>query len=117
MIKKGLLKFGDIVIANFEPSTGHEYQKIRPAVVIQSNDQIKKSNLVTIIPLTTNLGGCTDDDILITADQTNNLVGDSVAKVHCITSFDYSRFEKKIGAIDERSKKAIKEYIKIHFEI
>jgi mRNA-degrading endonuclease toxin of MazEF toxin-antitoxin module len=117
MIIKGDLKFGDIVWAEFNPSIGHEYQDKRPAIVIQSDEQLKRSNLVTVIPLTSQSGNIIGDDIIISADQENNLRVDSVAKVYCLTSFDYLRFVKKIGRIREEEALLIKNYLKKHFNL
>lgn len=64
MINKGELEYGDLVWAEFDPSIGHEYKNRRPAVVIQSDQQLRKSNLATIIPLTSNLNNNKGDDIL-----------------------------------------------------
>ena len=117
MIQKGDLRFGDIVWTEFDPSVGHEYQDKRPAIVIQSNEQLNRSNLVTIIPLTSRSSNIVGDDILIPADQENKLRIDSVAKVYNITSFDYSRFLKIIGKINAKSIFKIKNYLKKHFGI
>lgn len=117
MIAKGEINFGDIVWTEFDPSVGHEYQSRRPAIVVQSNEQLAKSNLVTIIPLTSKRDNNMSDDILVIANAGNNLMMDSVAKVYCITSFDYSRFEKVIGKIDNQTIEKIKNYFKKHFNI
>ncbi len=116
MIAKGKIKSGDIVWTEFDPSIGHEYQRKRPAIVVQSNQQLTKSNLVTIIPLTSKMENNINDDILVRADSQNNLMADSLAKVYCLTSFDYCRFEKIIGQIDKATTSKIKEYLKIHFD-
>jgi len=52
MMQRGELFYGDIVLVDFSPSVGHEYQDKRPSIIVQSNKQLKRSNLVTIIPLT-----------------------------------------------------------------
>lgn len=117
MIRKGDLKFGDIVWVDFDPSVGHEYQSKRPAIVIQSKIQLGISNLVTIIPLTSNLNNFMKGDILIKADAFNNLRSDSVAKVYCIVSFDYSRFYKIIGVVSVDVILKIKDYLKVHFDL
>lgn len=117
MIQKGDLRFGDIVWTEFDPSVGHEYQDKRPAIVIQSDEQLNRSNLVTVIPLTSRSGNIVGDDILIPADQKNKLRVDSVAKIYCIMSFDYSRFSKIVGKINVKSVSAIKYYLKKHFGI
>lgn len=117
MMRKGDLEFGDIVWVEFDPSVGHEFQDKRPAIVIQSNEQLKRSNLVTIVPLTSNKGNATPDDIEVVVDSENHLRTDSVAKVYCITSFDYSRFDKKIGKINTDVLIVIKSYLKKHFDL
>ena len=115
MMQKGDLEFGDIVWTEFDPSVGHEFQNKRPAIVIQSNEQLQKSNLVTVIPLTSNTGNPTADDILVSADSQNNLKADSIAKVYCVTSFDYLRFDKKMGNVSTGVSSLLKDYLKKHF--
>ena len=117
MMAKGEISFGDVVWVEFDPSVGHEYQSKRPAIVVQSDEQLKKTNLVTIIPLTSQKDNRMPDDILVEACKENNLMCDSIAKVYCITSFDYVRFDKVIGKISEEIAIKIKEYFKKHFNI
>ncbi len=117
MMTKGEISFGDVVWVEFDPSVGHEYQSKRPAIVVQSDEQLKKTNLVTIIPLTSQRDNHMPDDILVEACKENNLMSDSLAKVYCITSFDYSRFEKVIGKINEDMTVKIKDYLRKHFGI
>ncbi|MFH1909828.1 MAG: type II toxin-antitoxin system PemK/MazF family toxin [bacterium] len=111
------IKQGDLCLVNFEPSKGYEYQGKRPALIIQSNQQILKSNLVTVIPLTSNLNNKNSDDILIKKDKDNNLISNSIIKVFDIHSFDYSRFINKIGRVDEITINRVKKYLKIHFDL
>lgn len=110
-------KYGEVHLVDFEPSTGHEYQKKRPAVVIQTTEQLRRSSLVTIMPLTSQTGKKLTEDILAKKDHTNRLFADSVIKVHCITSFDKTRFLKRIGVIDTQILEQIKEYLRIHFDL
>jgi len=117
MTIKDKLSYGDVVWVEFDPSVGHEYQSKRPAIVIQSDEQLKKTNLVTIIPLTSQTDKRIPDDILVEAGIENNLMSNSLAKVYCITSFDYARFEKVIGKINEEVIIKIKDYLKKHFDI
>ncbi|MCU0652913.1 MAG: type II toxin-antitoxin system PemK/MazF family toxin [Candidatus Pacebacteria bacterium] len=117
MIKRGDLAHGDVVWVDFDPSIGHEYQNIRPAIVIQSNEQLRRSNLVTIIALSSRLENMHGDDILIEASKENNLARDSVAKMHYIATFDYRRFSKKIGRADGVTMGKIKSYLAKHFDL
>jgi len=42
---------GQIWLVNFDPSFGHEYKKVRPALIIQNNNYIESSDLLTVIPI------------------------------------------------------------------
>jgi mRNA interferase MazF len=117
MILKGELRSGDIVWTNFDPSVGHEYQDKRPAIVIQSDNQLQKTNVVTVAPLTSVMKNKLTDDLLIIANSTNGLKTDSIVKVYCLTSIDYSRFIKKIGVADNEILEQIKQYLKKHFDL
>ena len=116
-INKSSIRWGELYLVNFNPSIGHEFQGKRPALIIESDEQIKKSNLITVLPLTSNLNNKLSDDIIIKHDSQNNLLKDSVVKVYDICSFDYSRFINKIGAVDEQMMKKVKIYLKSHFKI
>ncbi len=111
------IKQGELYLVNFNPSAGHEFQGKRPALVIESDVQIKKTNLISIIPLTSNIGNKISDDIFISKDNNNKLISDSIIKVYYICSFDYYRFINKIGKVDEEILEKIKIYLKKHFDL
>jgi len=113
------MKQGEIWMVNFNPSKGHEFQKERPAIIISSNKIIKFSNLITVLPITSNTNNCLDDDIKIIKDDYNCLFMDSVVKVTHISSFDKNndRFIKKIGTANEYVVEQIKKYLLKHFSI
>lgn len=110
-------QYGDIYLVNFDPSTGREYQKMRPAVVIQSDQQLKKSSVVTVMPLTSQTDKKLSEDILVQKNHQNRLYSDSVIKVHWITSFDRSRFIKKVGILETKEMHQIKDYLRSHFNL
>lgn len=117
MFKKGELKNGDIVWVQFSPSIGHEFQDKRPAMIVQSNRQLAKTNLVTVMPIISNIANKMTDDIIIGPDGVNNLKYNSVIKVSNIISCDYRRIFGKIGVVDENITGKVKAYLKLHFEI
>lgn len=43
---------GDLVLINFNPSTGQEIQKYRPALVISNQKYAKLTNLAVVCPIT-----------------------------------------------------------------
>ena len=88
---------GQIWLVNFDPSFGHEYQKIRPALIIQQDKHIESGNLLTIIPISSQIMNPSELDVLIKADSQNRLMEDSLLKTKHICSFDKRRFIKLIG--------------------
>ena len=109
------MKQGEIWLVKFLNSVGHEYKKERPALIIETDYQIKKSSVFTIIPLTSNSNNKIKDDILVVKDSQNRLYCNSVLKVHHIQSFDKSRFVKRIGVVKKEIIEQVKNYLKIHF--
>lgn len=59
---KFYFQYGEIYLVDFDPSVGHEFKKQRPAIIIQSNETIKKTNLITVMGLTSNVKGKRDID-------------------------------------------------------
>jgi mRNA interferase MazF len=98
---------GQLWLVNFEPSFGHEYQKIRPAIIIQHNDTINFGNLLTIVPISSQLTTITELDILIKATSNNRLMKDSLIKTKHISSFDKRRFIKLIGICEQNTQNFI----------
>ena len=117
MIQKRFVKTGELYLVNFSPSTGHEFYGKRPALVIESNDRIQRSNVITVIPLTSNLYNKLPEDITIKSDKANNLISDSVLKVFNIDSFDCTRFIKKIGVVHSKVMRQVKASLRVHFGI
>ncbi len=91
---------GQLWLVNCDPSVGHEYQKIRPVLVIQQNRYIPLSNLLTVIPLSSQTAKSVALDLLIPKDAQNHLMKDSLVKTYQISSFDESRFIKYIGHLN-----------------
>lgn len=109
------MRQGDIYWIEFSSGVGHEFKGRRPAVVIQSDSQIKKTNTITVMPLTGNLENKLLDDIFVPKDSKNKLSANSVIKVYYIMSFDKERFVKKIGVVNVELVQKIQDYLKKHF--
>jgi mRNA-degrading endonuclease toxin of MazEF toxin-antitoxin module len=110
------MKYGEIWIVAYNDSMGHEYQKDRPSLIIESNSQLNITNVITIMPCTSK-DKQHKDDIIITKNLANNLLYDSILKVHHVESFDKERFIKKIGIADVEIMGQVKQYLKKHFDI
>lgn len=107
------MKQGEIWFVEFD-GQGHEYQKSRPAVVIESDRQLGVTSVITVVPFTKQQKRHSDD-ILVTKTETNKLLYDSLIKVHQIQTFDISRFRNKIGVLEAEFVEKIKNYLKKHF--
>lgn len=117
MIERRNVKQGDIWWVEFSPGVGVEMKGIRPALIIQSDHQLHISNLITVMPLTSNIKNRIDGDIVAKKDSHNHLHSDSVIKVRAILSFDHGRFRKKIGVMGGEVVEEVKGYLKGHFGI
>lgn len=111
------MKQGEIWLVKYPDGVGHEYFKERPALVIESDQQILRSNIFSVMAITSNTGNCLEEDIAIDPDSQNHLWLNSIIKVHHIQSFDLSRFLKKIGKVSESLMSQVKDYIKVHFAV
>jgi mRNA interferase MazF len=86
-----------IWLVNFDPSFGHEYRKIRPALIIQDTKYINIGNLLTVVPISSKVDKRVELDVLLPKDKNNRLVKDSLVKTYQISSFDKRRFIKYVG--------------------
>ncbi len=103
---------GHIYFVEFDPSSGHEFKKIRPAVFVSSDHLISRSNLISCVPFTANTDNVVaHDDILVKKDAGNNLFANSILKTQHISTFDKSRVKKYIGVLDNSTLKALKNLI------
>lgn len=104
---------GQTWLVNFDPSFGHEYKKVRPALIIQNDKYIESGNLLTVIPISSQITKQTELDILLRKDYQNRLMIDSLLKTKQISSFDKRRFVKLIGTIDEEIMNKIENNVKL----
>ncbi|MCR4314459.1 MAG: type II toxin-antitoxin system PemK/MazF family toxin [Candidatus Uhrbacteria bacterium] len=111
------MRQGEIYVVKFDPSTGHEYKKTRPAIVIQSEEISDISSLVTVMPISSRVDKCQDPDIPIAKDEKNRLAQDSVIMVRQISTFDYSRFLRKIGEANSPTLRKVRGYLRKHFTL
>lgn len=112
------IRHGEIYLINFDPSIGHEYKKPRPAIILSSNEVLKRSTLVTCVAISGNTRNFVpEDDIIIKKNHINNLYYDSVVKMHHIVSYDKTRIMKYIGQADDNLMNRIKTQLKKHFTL
>lgn len=111
------MRQGEIYVVKFDPSIGHEYKKTRPAIVIQSEEISGISSMVTVMPISSRVDKYQDPDIPIAKDEKNRLAQDSVIMVRQISTFDYSRFLRKIGEANSPTLRKVRGYLRKHFAL
>ena len=102
---------------DFDPSVGHEYKKVRPAMVVQSDKVSTTSTLVTVMPVSSRIETWMAPDVFIAKDQKNRLMNDSVIRVRHISSFDKTRFIKCIGEVNSPVLRKVRGYLRKHFAL
>ena len=108
---------GQIWLVNFDPSFGHEYQKVRPALIVQNNLYIKASSLLTVVPVSSQVSKRTPLDILLEKNDKNRLAKDSIVRIKQVSSFDKRRFIKYIGEITPDAIQKIEENLRLYFKL
>lgn len=91
------MKNSEIWLVDFDPSFGHEYQKVRPALIIESDLYVPLGNLITVLPISSQTQKSGILDVKIPKNADNRLMSDSLIKTRQISSFDSRRFIKRIG--------------------
>jgi len=104
---------GQIWLVNFDPSFGHEYTKVRPALIVQNDRYIESNNLLTVIPISSQTIKQTDLDILLEKNAQNRLMIDSLLKMKQVSSFDKRRFIKLIGIANKETMIKIGENVQL----
>ena len=112
-----MYKQGQILLIDFDPSVGHEYQKVRPALVIESNVYLPLGNLITVIPISSQIAKSTLLDVVIPKDSINRLMSDSLVKTRQISTFDQRRFIKQIGVCSNAVLQSVLHNLVLYFDL
>ena len=92
------MKKGEIWILDIPSADGREQQGKRPAIVLAESN----TNLVTVIPLTSNLNALKFNNTLkIIKSEQNRLDKDSIVLIFHIQSLDKRKFIMKIGLLEK----------------
>jgi len=106
-------KRGEIWLTSFDPSTGTEIRKTRPALIVSNNIANKKTTKVNVMPFTSNIKNI-GRVVIVDPDEKNNLKVPSLIRVPDITSFDKSRLKTKMGELSPEKLKEVEEKLKLH---
>lgn len=110
------VKRGEIYVADLNPVKGWEINKTRPVLVISNDINNTYSDLITIVPITTQTEKVYPFEVLITKDE-SGLKADSKIKCNQIRTIDKIRLSKKVGSIDKNKINQIEKAVCIHLDI
>jgi mRNA interferase MazF len=104
---------GEVYLINFDPTTGSEIKKTRPALILQ-NDVANEHSPITIVAA---IASKFDDNLYPTEVEISagegGLRQDSVILLNQIRSIDRLRLVKRLGKIEDSTLKRINLSIKI----
>ena len=112
---------GEIRLVDFEPSSGQEVNKRRPAILV-SNDaansmaQTLGRGVVTVIPLTSKTDRVVPFQVLLLASQTG-LPKDSKAQAEQIRSVSAQRIGAKVGIVPHDVMKLVEDAVRLQLAL
>lgn len=96
----------DIFLINLDPTVGSEIKKSRPCVIISPDEMNKYINTVIIAPMTTTSKPYPSRIVVNFKKKTGFIVIDQIRTV------DKMRLIKKLGTLDKKSIRKVKDIIK-----
>lgn len=116
-----LLRRGQIVLVSFDPATGSETNKTRPAVVVGNNAANSAAmrsprSTVTVVPVTSNITRVLPFQVLLSAEATG-LAHDSKAQAEQVRTIAVSRIVRPIGWVPPEVVAAIDEALRTHLSL
>lgn len=94
---------GDIILCNFDPTSGHEQSGLRPALVLSASSLNDLTNLATVCPITSKSRG-NFFEVRVDSPKTKGFI-----MTYQITTIDY--FARKIKIVDKVNDLILKEVI------
>lgn len=93
---------GEIWMVSFEPSVGSEIQKLRPAIIV-SSDNMSRFGLRTVVPITEYKSYYKDFPWIIKIEKSPSNGLSKLSSIECfqVKNFSQERFVKHIGSIDK----------------
>ena len=111
--KKIIPKRGEIYLVNFDPTTGAEIRKIRPALVLQNNIANQYSPITIVAALTSQTEKTLyPTDALITGPE-SGMRKNSLILLNQIRSIDKERLIKRLGKLEEQTMERVNRAIEL----
>lgn len=103
------MKRTEVWRVEFDPSTGSEIRKTRPAVIVSNNAANRNLARVVVVPITSNTDHLYPGEALVTvAEKQGKAMADQ------IMAADKSRLTNRIGALSKIDMLAVEDAILVH---
>ena len=99
---------GDVWWVNFDPSTGGEIKKRRPAVIVSNDISNKFLNRLQVVPLTSNTGRLYPSEAVVAVGG-----NESKAMADQIATVSKARLAGKIAVLSDQDMRKIEDAIKV----
>jgi mRNA interferase MazF len=103
------MKRGEVWWVDFEPSTGSEIRKTRPAIIVSNDAANRILTRVVVIPLTSNTSRVYPGEAIVTISNRP-----SKAMADQIMTADKTRLKARVGTIARAEMIGMEEAIKVH---
>jgi mRNA interferase MazF len=112
-----MLRRGAVVLVSFDPATGSEAAKVRPAVIVSNNTAnaaaTRAAGVITVVPVTTNIARVYPFQVLLPATRTG-LSRDSKAQTEQVRSVSVSRVRGPAGWLTTELMRELDDAMRLH---
>ena len=110
------IKRGSVWLANLDPTIGSEIRKTRPVVIVSNDINNINNNVVTVLPVTSNIVHVFSFEVLLSKGIAN-LPKDSKVKADQIRTLDKTRLIKSIGTLPDSYIELIDAAMRLHLAL
>ncbi|MDJ0676458.1 MAG: type II toxin-antitoxin system PemK/MazF family toxin [Calothrix sp. MO_167.B42] len=109
--------WGEIQLADLNPTRGSEQAGIRPVIIVQRDNLQRFTRTVVVIPLTSNVRRAQIPGTVLIPAGEGGLTQDSVALCYQIVVLDRQRLQRHLGNLSPNFVLVLKEALKYTLEL